>query len=165
MHDATVKRKNSMTFPRRRNRLTTHFSERIPVAKRRISVYSTASPKGAAATIITTCCYVIRSFVFTTLHHMDPSLSVGGRSEWSQCPTLHINYEFNPLNAELNPICHLLIFLGDLTFIGPCILSIFYYTYISNKMQRYTVYLYLETALHVSGGTSTHQQECIQLYL
>ena len=24
---------------------------------------------------------------------------------------------------------------------------------------------YLETALHVSGGTSTHQQERIQLYL
>jgi len=23
-------------------------------------------------------------------------------------------------------------------------------------MQLYTVYLYLETALHVSGGTSTH---------
>jgi hypothetical protein len=36
---------------------------------------------------------------------------------------------------------------------------------ISNKMQRYTVYLYLETALHVSGGTSTHHQEHIQLYL
>ena len=32
-------------------------------------------------------------------------------------------------------------------------------------MQRYTVYLYLETALHVSGGTSTHLQERIQLYL
>ena len=32
-------------------------------------------------------------------------------------------------------------------------------------MQRYTVYLYLETALHVSGGTSTYQQECVQLYL
>jgi hypothetical protein len=31
-------------------------------------------------------------------------------------------------------------------------------------MQRYTVYLYLETALHVSGGTSTHHQELIQLY-
>ena len=29
----------------------------------------------------------------------------------------------------------------------------------------YTVYLYLETALHVSGGTSTHRQERIQLYL
>jgi hypothetical protein len=34
----------------------------------------------------------------------------------------------------------------------------------SNKMQRYTVYLYLETALHVSGGTSTHYQERIQLH-
>jgi len=32
-------------------------------------------------------------------------------------------------------------------------------------MQLYTVYLYLETALHVSGGTSTHHQERIQLYL
>jgi hypothetical protein len=42
---------------------------------------------------------------------------------------------------------------------GPCIVRI------SNKMQHYTVYLYLETALHVSGGTSTHHEECIQLYL
>jgi hypothetical protein len=32
-------------------------------------------------------------------------------------------------------------------------------------MQRYTVYLYLETARHVSGGTSTHHQERLQLYL
>jgi hypothetical protein len=32
-------------------------------------------------------------------------------------------------------------------------------------MQRYTVSLYLETALNVSGGTSTHHQERIQLYL
>jgi hypothetical protein len=31
-------------------------------------------------------------------------------------------------------------------------------------MQRYTVYLYLKTALHVSGGTFTHHQEHIQLY-
>jgi hypothetical protein len=65
----------------------------------------------------------------------------------------------NPLNAELNPICNLLILLGDLTFMGKCIVSI------SNKMQRYTVYVYLENALHVSGGTSTHHQERIQLYL
>ena len=36
--------------------------------------------------------------------------------------------------------------------------------YISNKMQRYTVYLYLETSLHVSGGISTHHQEHTQLY-
>jgi hypothetical protein len=47
---------------------------------------------------------------------------------------------------------------------SPCIVSIFQYTCISNKMQRYTVYLYLETALDVSGGTSTHLQERIQLY-
>jgi hypothetical protein len=71
----------------------------------------------------------------------------------------------NPLNAELNSICHLLVLLGILTFMGPCIVSIFQYTRISNKMQRYTVYLYLETALHISGGTSTHHQERIQLYL
>jgi hypothetical protein len=32
-------------------------------------------------------------------------------------------------------------------------------------MQRYTVYLHLETALHVSGGTSTDHQVRIQLYL
>jgi hypothetical protein len=35
----------------------------------------------------------------------------------------------------------------------------------SNKTQRYTVYLYLETALHVSGGTTPHHQERKQLYL
>jgi hypothetical protein len=46
---------------------------------------------------------------------------------------------------------------------GTCIVSIFQYIY--NKMQRYTVYLYLETALHVSDGTSTYHQERIQLYL
>ena len=46
---------------------------------------------------------------------------------------------------------------------GPCIVCIF--QYISNKMQRYTVYLYLETALDVSGGTSTHHQKHIQLCL
>jgi hypothetical protein len=32
-------------------------------------------------------------------------------------------------------------------------------------MQSYTVYSYLETALDISGGTSTHHQERIQLYL
>jgi hypothetical protein len=46
---------------------------------------------------------------------------------------------------------------------GTCIVSIF--QYISKKMQRYTVYLYLETALHVSGDTFTHHQERIHLYL
>jgi hypothetical protein len=46
---------------------------------------------------------------------------------------------------------------------GPCIANIF--QYISNKMHFYTLYLYLETALHVSGVTSTHHQERMQLYL
>jgi hypothetical protein len=32
------------------------------------------------------------------------------------------------------------------------------FQYISNKIQRYTVYLYLETAVHVSRGTSIHQE-------
>jgi hypothetical protein len=68
-------------------------------------------------------------------------------------------FNINPLNAELIPMCHLLILLGDLTFMGKCIVSV------SNKMQRHTDYLYLETALNVSGCTSTHQQESIQLYL
>jgi hypothetical protein len=31
----------------------------------------------------------------------------------------------NLLNAELNLICHLLVLLGDLTFMGRCIVSIF----------------------------------------
>jgi hypothetical protein len=42
---------------------------------------------------------------------------------------------------------------------SKCVVSI------SKKIQRYTLYLYLETALHVSGGTSTHHQERKQLYL
>jgi hypothetical protein len=46
---------------------------------------------------------------------------------------------------------------------GPCIVSIF--LYIFNKLQRYTIYLYLETALHVLGGNSTYHKERIQLYL
>jgi hypothetical protein len=68
-------------------------------------------------------------------------------------------WAINPFNAELNHIWHLLILLGDLTFIGKCIVSI------SDKLQNHTVYLHLKTALHVSGGTSTHHQERIQLYL
>ena len=32
-------------------------------------------------------------------------------------------------------------------------------------MQQYTVYLYLQTAVRVSGGISTHHQELISLLL
>jgi hypothetical protein len=48
---------------------------------------------------------------------------------------------------------------------GPFIVSIFQYTRISNKIQRYTVYLYLEIALHVSDGTSTHHQDKVTFLL
>jgi hypothetical protein len=97
-----------------------------------------------------------QSRITTTLHLGRVQAEQLHRAPWIQCCNkVHIN----PLNAESIPICHLLILLGDLTFMGTCIVSI------SNKMQRYTVYLYLETALHVSGGASTHHQGCIQLYL
>jgi len=46
---------------------------------------------------------------------------------------------------------------------GPCMANIF--QYMSTNMQHYTVYLYLETALHVSDIIFTHHQERIQLYL
>jgi hypothetical protein len=86
------------------------------------------------------------------------------RSKHSTQSTDHVEFfNINPLNAALNPICHLLVLLGDLTCMGPCIVSIF--QYISKKKQSYTVYLYLKTALHVSGGTSTHHQDRIHLYL
>jgi hypothetical protein len=39
------------------------------------------------------------------------------------------------------------------------------FLYVSNKLQLYTVYLYLEIALHVLGVTSTHHHERIQLHL
>jgi hypothetical protein len=55
--------------------------------------------------------------------------------------------------------------MSDLTFRGPCIVSVFQYTCISNKVQHYTVYLFLETAFHVSNGKSTNHQEHTQLYL
>jgi hypothetical protein len=83
-------------------------------------------------------------------------------SIWEQTAIISL-YSIKPLNAELNPIYHLLVLLEDLKFMGPCILSIF--QYVSNKMECYTVYLYMETVLHVSGGTSTYHKERIQLYL
>jgi hypothetical protein len=70
----------------------------------------------------------------------------------------------HPLQLPERNYMHLnKVMFVQLTFIGPCIANIF--QYVSNKMQLYTVYLYLETSLHVSGVTSTHHQERIQLYL
>ena len=40
MHGHTYIKKHCMTFAQRRNRLKTHFSERNPVVKRRVSVFN-----------------------------------------------------------------------------------------------------------------------------
>jgi hypothetical protein len=61
----------------------------------------------------------------------------------------------NPLNAELNPICHLLVLVVVLTFMGPCIVSIFQYTCISNQ-QDATLH-----SLFIFGNCST----CFGWYL
>jgi len=63
------------------------------------------------------------------------------------------------------PLTSLFTDLGHVVFLSVILGQ--YIKMYSNiyKMQLYTVYLYLETALHVSGGTPTHHQERIQLYL
>jgi hypothetical protein len=43
-----------------------------------------------------------------------------------------------------------------LTFMGPCIVIS---SYITNKMQRYTIFFFPVNALHVSGGFSAYHQE------
>ena len=48
-------------------------------------------------------------------------------------------------------------FLFYLTFMGPYITNVF--LSITNKMQRYTIYLFLCNARQVSGGSSAHRQE------
>jgi hypothetical protein len=69
----------------------------------------------------------------------------GPRSEVN--PSAPID-KMNLENAELNPICNFLVLLGDLTFMGPYVVSIFQYTCISNK----------DATLHslfISGNCST----------
>src|SRR5215475_12547983 len=60
----------------------------------------------------------------------------------------HLNADFiNPLSAELNPICHFLILLGDLTFMGPCIISIFQYIYTTRC--NVTQFIYIRKLLYM----------------
>jgi len=47
---------------------------------------------------------------------------------------------------------------------GPCIVMIGILIYIQQDATLHSLF-YLETALHVSGGTSTHHQERKQLYV
>jgi len=58
---------------------------------------------------------------------------------------------------------HRLKILMNLTFMGSCIVIIIL-IYIQQDTTLHSLF-YLETALHVSGGTSTHLQDCKQLYL
>ena len=45
----------------------------------------------------------------------------------------------------------------DLTFMGPCIVNVFLST--ANKMQRYTIFFIVVSAVRVSSGFSAHHQE------
>jgi hypothetical protein len=60
--------------------------------------------------------------------------------------------ELNTLNAELNSICHLLILLGDLTFMGKCNVSI------SNKIQNCSTcfgwYFHPSSGAHTTVSTA-----------
>ena len=80
-----------------------------------------------------------------TVHHQESIL-------YSQ-QLVFVNITIGQIPITINTV------LRNLTFRGPCIVNIF--QYISNRMQRYTPYLCLQTARHVSGGTSTHHQEHI----
>jgi hypothetical protein len=51
---------------------------------------------------------------------------------------------------------------AHLTFMGPCIANVF--PGITNKIQCYTIYLFLWNALHVSSGSSAHHQEIKTVY-
>jgi hypothetical protein len=92
--------------------------------------------------IYDTCRIFLQIYVYKSYHFRSTSKlqRCCYHSVMKKCLSLKINtfrdhvVYINPLNAELNPICHLLILLGDLKFMGTCIVSIF--QYISKKMQR-----------------------------
>jgi hypothetical protein len=62
-------------------------------------------------------------------------------------PSCRVTPLLNPLNAELNPICHLLVILGFLTFMGPCFVcpNIRVYPTRSNVTQ----FIYIWTLLYM----------------
>jgi hypothetical protein len=72
------------------------------------------------------CIYVFCIYLRTNgdLCHLQHKL-IGFYNRDEKCLQRCTGWVFNPLNAELNPVCHLLTLLGDLTFMGPCIVSIF----------------------------------------
>jgi len=80
---------------------------------------------------------------------------------------VHGSVHLNPLSAELNPICHLLALLGAHHIFHVSrirVKNILIYVYVQQDSTLYSLF-YLESALHVSGGTIIHHQERKQLYL
>jgi hypothetical protein len=105
--------------------------------------------------VFSTACSCSAKFLAACINTCNTSIRKNGKQYVVQCGKFQWT---QPSMSSLSGICR-----SNLMFMGPCVISIFQYT--SNKMQRYTVYSYLETALHVSGGTSTHHQERKQVYL
>jgi hypothetical protein len=74
--------------------------------------------------------------------------------------TLQIDY-FNLLNAELNSISHLLVLLGNLTFMGPCIVYIYIPIYSHQDATLNNLFIsgncstYFGWYLHPSSGPHT----------
>jgi hypothetical protein len=58
-------------------------------------------------------------------------------------------------------VLKLRVFHVNLMFMGLCIVRILY---VQQDATLHSLF-HLETALHVSGGTTTHHQECKQLYV
>ena len=104
------------------------------------------------------------------------------KSKWIEC-----KWWINPLNAELNPICHSLILLGDLSFYGyvhckyipiyiqqdATLHSLFitgncstcFGWYFHPSSGAHTTESTASGICHTVTATSTHHQEHIQLYL
>ena len=58
------------------------------------------------------------------------------------------------LRIVIRDVTYFFIFL---TFMGPCIVKVFLST--TNKIQRYTIFFIVVSALPVSSGFSAHHQE------
>jgi hypothetical protein len=108
------------------------------------------------------CTTLIRRFILGPLfprmemnHYNVRCVSLGVRQHlWLVCDAWNPNVNrqdelegINPRNAELNPICHSLILLGDLTFMVPCIVSIFQYIYPTRC--NVTQYIYIWKLLYM----------------
>jgi hypothetical protein len=121
------------------------------------------------------CCYLLQQ---DDLRTCDYSFWIGGDSSSLVLQSLlgrEIQSDAKSLDTAcmsgVSDFCSTCIIKSEtnveqcLTFMGLCIANIRVFQYTSNKMQIYTVYLYLETAVRVLGVTSTHHQQRKQLYL